>query len=258
MKLKLTSVFKATLVIFLTTLTFSCVPTKKLSYFTDINEIEEPVANPKIQKQIMPFDRLYIRVLSTDANTRQIFNFTEDTRYDQSGAIMGYLVDDKGNINFPFVGSINVGNLTTAQASAKIQAALNDYVVNTSIVVKIVDSKVSLLGEVQNQGTFSFSQEKLTIYEALALGGGMTRYGNRKNVILIRQEGDKIMHHKLNLSDSKIASNDYYYILPNDIIVVEPLKSVSTSYANNTFSLLLSSVTTLTSLITMVVYIYGH
>jgi polysaccharide export outer membrane protein len=233
-------------------LAVSCVPTKKLSYFTDINELEEPVANPKFQKVIMPFDRLYIRVLSTDVQTSQIFNFTEDSRYDLSGAIVGYLVNESGAINFPFVGDIVVANMTTSQAAAKIQTALNEYVPKTSILVKLVDNKVSVLGEVQRQGAYNFSQEKLTIYEALALGGGLTRYGNRKNIILIRQEGDKIMHHKLNLSDSKIASNDYYYILPNDVLVVEPLKSVSTSYSNNTFALLLSSVTTL---ITVLLYI---
>ncbi len=96
-----------------------------------------------------------------------------------------------------------------------------------------------------NKGVYSFSQDKLNIYEALALGGGLTRYGNRKNVILIRQEGEKIMHHKLNLSDSKIASKDVYYVLPNDVIVVEPLKSISTSYSNITYTTILSSVTTL-------------
>jgi polysaccharide export outer membrane protein len=85
----------------------------------------------------------------------------------------------------------------------------------------------------------------LTIYEALALGGGLTRYGNRKNIILIRQEGDRIMHHKLNLSDSKIASKDYYYILPNDVIVVEPLNSISSSYSNITYTTILSSISTL-------------
>ena len=146
--------------------------------------------------------------------------------------IIGYLVDEAGDIDFPFVGKINVGSLTLTDAATKIQKALNEYVANTTILVKYIDSQVSVLGEVQQQGTYTFSQDKLNIYEALALGGGITRYGNRKNVILIRQEGDKIMHHKLNLSDSKIASKDFYYILPNDVIVVEPLKSISTSYQN--------------------------
>ena len=235
----------------LMTFVISCVPAKKLSYFNDIADLKDPLANPKIQKVILPFDRLYIRVLSIDPQTSQIFNFSEDSRYDLSGSIVGYLVNEAGDVNFPFVGNINVSNLTTAQAATKIQASLNEYVPNTSVVVKLIDNKISVLGEVNRQGAYSFSQEKINIYEALSLGGGLTRYGNRKNVILIRQEGDKIMHHKLDLSDSKIASKDFYYVLPNDVIVVEPLKSISTNYQNNTVSTLLSAVTTLVAVLAL-------
>ena len=224
----------------------SCVPTSKLTYFNDIDQIEEPVANPKIQKPIAPFDRLYIKVLSIDPNTSAIFNATEEMRYSTAeSGLVGYQVDEGGNINFPFVGKINVGNLTTTEASVKIENALKEYVANTSVVVKYIENQVSVLGEVQRQGVYNFTQDKINIYEALALGGGMTRYGNRKNVIIIRQEGDKVMHHRIDLSDSRIASKDFYYITPNDVIVVEPLKSVSTSYVNNTFTTVLSSITTL-------------
>jgi polysaccharide export outer membrane protein len=227
-------------------LCFSCVPLPQLSYFNDLNELEEPVVNPKIQKLITPFDKLYIKVLSTDPQTSQIFNFSDEIRNSNGGnSIFGYLVDETGSITFPFVGKINIGSLSTFEAAQKIQNALNDYVSNTSITVKFIDNQVSVLGEVLNQGVFAFSQDKINIYEALSLGGGLTRYGDRKKIILVRQEGDKIMHHKLNLSDSKIAIKDYYYVLPNDVIIVEPLKSVSTSYQNNTYSTILSSITTL-------------
>lgn len=230
--------------------TISCVPVKKLSYFNDINELKEPIVNPRAQKLIMPFDKLYIRVLSIDPLTSQIFNATEEMRYGgASNAIIGYLIDETGNINFPFVGNINVGSLTTAQASEKIQKALSAYVSNTSIIVKYVDNQVTVMGEVQRQGVFPFTRDKLTIYEALGLGGGLTRYGDRKNIILIRNESDKIMHYRLNLSDSKIANKDYYYILPNDVIVVEPLKAISTSYSNITFMTVLSSITTLIAIL---------
>lgn len=233
-------------VVILLVLASSCVPVNQLSYFNDIEELEKPVANPKTQKTILPFDRLYIRILSIDPQTREIFTAPEEARYSSSSnALIGYLVDEAGNIEFPFVGKINVGSLTLAEAGTKIEDALGEYVANTTILVKFIDNQVSILGEVQDQGVYSFTQEKLNIYEALALGGGLTRYGNRKNVILIRQEGDRIMHHKLNLSDSKIASKDYYYIMPNDVLVVEPLRSISTSYSNLTFTTLLSAVTTM-------------
>ena len=229
----------------------SCVPVKQLSYFNDINELEGPVVNPREQKIIKPFDKVYIRVLSIDPQTSAIFNAAEEMRYGSgSGSnIIGYLVDEAGNVNFPFVGNINILNLTVAQASERIQKALSDYVANTSVIVKYIDNQVTVIGEVQRQGVFTFSQDKLNIYEALGLGGGITRYGDRKNIVLMRHEDGKIVHYRLNLQDSKIANKDYYYILPNDVIVVEPLKAISSSYSNITYTTLLSSLTTLIAIL---------
>jgi polysaccharide export outer membrane protein len=242
-------------ILFIMIFAISCVPVKQLSYFNDINELEEPGVNPRMQKLIMPFDKLYIKVLSIDPQTSLIFNASEQMMYGTAMSVIGYLVDEAGNINFPFVGNINVGSLTTAQASERIQKAMSDYVSNTSITVKYVDNQVTVIGEVERQGVFPFSQDKLNIYEALGLGGGLTRYGDRKNIILIRNEGDKIMHYRLNLSDSKIAGKDYYYILPNDVIVVEPLKAVSSSYSNITFSTILTSITTLIAVLLFTIQI---
>lgn len=244
MPTRMKSKYNLAAIILIIILTVSCVPVTQLSYFNDLKELEEPGVNPKTQKLIMPFDKLYIKVLSIDPNTSQIFNTTEEMRYGDKSTV-GYLVDEKGNINFPFVGHINVVSLTTAQAGEKVQKALNDYVSNTSVIVKYIDNQVTVMGEVQRQGVYPFSQDKLNIYEAIGLGGGMTPYGNRKNVILIRNEGEKIMHYKLNLSDSKIAGRDTYYILPNDVIIVEPLGSIATSYTNVTYTTILSSITTL-------------
>lgn len=228
----------------------SCVPVEKLSYFNDINDLEEPGVNPRTQKLITSFDKLYIKVLSIDPQTSAIFNTSEEIRYGSAGSsVIGYLVDEAGNINFPFVGNINVGGLTTSKAGEKVQKALNDYVSNTSITVKYIDNQVTILGEVQRQGVYTFSQDKLNIYEALGLGGGITRYGNRKNIILVRNEGDKILHHRLNLSDSKISVKDTYYVMPNDVIVVEPLKAISSSYQNITYTTVLTSITTLIAIL---------
>lgn len=228
-------------------LVVSCVPTSQLNYFNDIDDMNEPVANPRTQKLINPFDKLYIRVLSIDLQTSQIFNASDELRmgaYGSMAGLIGYLVDENGNINFPFVGNINVKDLTTTQAAEKIQKALSDYVANTSVIVKYVDNQITVMGEVMRQGVFSFSQDKLNIYEALGLGGGLTRYGDRKKVILIRHEDNRIIKYRLDLSDSKITGKSYYYIMPNDVIIVEPLKAISSSYSNITYTTVLSSIST--------------
>lgn len=228
----------------------SCVHKNKLVYFNDIKDFEDPAVNPRYQKAIMPFDRLHVRVVSIDPQVSQIFNDPSEMRYGAASTVLaGYLVDESGNINFPFVGDINVGNLTTAQAAEKINKALSDYVTNTSVVVKYIDNQVTVMGEVQREGVYPFTRDKLTIYEAIGLGGGITRYGDRKNIILIRNEGERIMHYRLNLSDSRIANQNYYYVIPNDVIIVEPLRAISTSYQNITYTTVLSSITTLIAIL---------
>lgn len=232
-------------VILFTLLNFSCVSYNKLKYFNDINEISEPYTNPREQKLIVPFDNLYIKVLSIDEQTNQIFDANAGGG---SLFLITYPVDDKGNIDFPFVGSINLEGLNISQASTKIQTALSAYVPKASVIVRFVENTVTVMGQVSQQGTFSYTQDKLNIYEALSLGGGISQYGDRKNVILMRQEGNKIVHRKINLSDSKIASKDYFYILPKDVLFVEPMKPISWSYNSGTFSTILSTITSMLAL----------
>jgi polysaccharide export outer membrane protein len=229
----------------------SCVPYKELRYFNDVKDIDnKSTINIRQQKTISPFDNIYVKVLSTDEKTSKIFNTADDFK-GNTGTIsmMGYIVDENGNINFPFVGDIKVAGFTTFQASEIIHKALTEYISNTSIIVKYIDSKVTVMGEVQRQGVFTFSDDKINIYQAISLAGGLTRFGSHKNIILIRQEGQNIVHHKLNLSDSKISESELFYVLPNDVVVVEPLKSVSWSYQNMTYSTILASITTLITIV---------
>jgi polysaccharide export outer membrane protein len=220
------------------------MPVSKLKYLNDIDDIHEPIINPREQKLIMPYDRINISVLSIDEKTNQLFNSLAATPIGATG-ISGYLVDVQGNINFPFVGKINIRGLAPEQASSKIANALTEYGFNATVTVSFVEKNISLLGEVQGQGVFSFTQDKINVYEALALGGGITRFGDRKNVILIRQEGDRIMHHKLDLSDSRIAGRELYYLQANDILIVEPIRSTSWFNFNSaTLSTFIGSLTT--------------
>lgn len=234
---------------FMIILATSCVSYNKVRYFTDIDKIEGPIANPHEQKVIMPYDNLYIKVLSIDDEQNRLFDANQGNAGLQ--VMISYLVDKDGNIDFPFVGILNLAGLTINQASTKIQTALSEYVPRTSIIVRFIENKVTVMGQVDHQGIFSFTQDKLNIYEALALGGGIAQHGDRRNVVLIRQEGDKIVYRKINLTDSGIANKEYYYILPNDVLVVEPMKSISWNYNSSAFSTFLTTLTAVTSLVAL-------
>jgi polysaccharide export outer membrane protein len=197
----------------------------------------------RTQKTIAPFDYLFIKVLSIDEKTARIFNYGDEMRSSNSD-IFSYMVNEKGCINFPFAGEVHVGGLTTPQAADSIRKALNDYIANTAVIVRLVECKISVLGEVNRQGEYSFSSDKLTIYEALALGGGLTRYADRNKVVLVRKVGSKIINQRLDLTSSDITNSPYYYIMPGDVLVVEPSRNISWSYQNVTYTTLLTTITT--------------
>jgi polysaccharide export outer membrane protein len=231
----------------------SCVPFKKVVYFNDISTVTS-VNKKNEQKPIKPFDFLYIKVISTDEKTARIFNYSEDSR-NMDPRLLSYRVDHDGKIYFPFVGAVVVENLTLNEAEIKIQKVLSDYIPNTAILVRYIENRVSIMGEVLNQGEHRFAPDKISIYEAIALAGGITRFGDRKKVMLMRWENDKINYHRLNLTDSKIANSEYYYILPGDIIVIEPLRQLSWSYQNNTYATILATLGTIATLTSLIILI---
>ncbi len=233
-------------VILISAFATSCVPTSRISYFNDIDQLPDPIANPKEQKVIMPFDKIYVKIYSIEDRTNQLFNTN-------TSMVMGsndFLVNEAGEINFPLTGKINILGLTTDQAGTKIAEILGEYVPGvSSVIVRFVENSVTVMGEVMRQGVFTYTQEELTIYEALALGGGINQYGDRKNVILVRQEGEEIVYHKLNLTNSRITGKELYYIHSNDIIIVEPMRISSWYKFNN--SNFLTAISTISSFLSI-------
>jgi len=227
----------------------SCVPSSRLKYFNDINELTKPLANPREVKVIMPFDKLYVKIFSIDEKTNQLFNST--SFMSQNSSI--FLVDESGCIEYPLTGKLDVKDLTPTQAAIKITKALSEYVSVASVIVQFSENNITIMGEVLRQGVYSYTQDKLTIYEALALGGGITQYGDRKNVILIRQEGDNVVNHKLDLTSSQITGKDLYFVHANDIIIVEPLRSSSWyKFNNNNFMTFISTISSILAIYTLI------
>ncbi len=230
----------------------SCVSYEKLRYFDDIQSFGySKFENPRYLKKISPFDNLYIKILSTDEKTSRIFNSVQD--FPSSGvgmsSMMGYLVNESGEISLPFIGRIKVGGYTTFESCKIIETALNEYLPNTSVIVRFIDNKVTVMGEVARPGIIQFSDEQVNIYQALAMAGGLTRYGNRKEVILVRHEGNHIEHYQLDLTNAEIAANPNYYIQPNDVVIVEPIRAVSWTYPNTTYTTILGTLTTMVTIV---------
>ena len=177
----------------------------------------------------MPKDLLTITVNTTDPETAAPFNLTVATAVSNQNrsltsqpVLQQYLVDNKGNIDFPVLGSLHIGGLTKSEAENLIREKLKTYITEVPIVnVRMANYKISVMGEVTKPGSFVITNEKVNLFEALAMAGDMTIYGQRDNVKLIREDAQG--HREiipLNLNDASIVLSPYYYLQQNDVIYV--------------------------------------
>lgn len=136
-----------------------------------------------------------------------------------------YLVDINGEINLPLMGKIKVVGLTTQEARDAISEQLSRYLKNPIINVRIANFRFSVLGEVTKAGTYTINYERVTILEALGQAGDLTKYGNRENILVIRQTDGQRRYGRVNLHQRNVFESPYFYIEQGDIIYVEPLKA---------------------------------
>ena len=174
-------------------------------------------------------DMLSIRVIGMDQKTTFFFNADMGTSGSnpmmmgtpQAAYLTAYVVDDSGYVYMPVLGSVYVKDLTIEQAHKKIEALINEHVETATVFIKLVNYKVTVLGDVKSPGLIYIYNPRINIFEVLAMVGDLSEVANRKRVKLIRAEQGRTEIIYLNLLDPKIISSKYYFIKPNDIIYVE-------------------------------------
>ena len=202
-------------------------------------------------------DILNINVYSLDREAAAPYNLSAPTSLSSEAAevsTLGFLVDADGNIDYPGLGSISVRGLTVQEVKQvildKVKVYLNDPIVN----VRFVNFKVTVLGEVNNPSTLSIPDEKITILEAIGLAGDLTPYGNRTNILVIREQNGKREYGHINLRSREVFNSPYFYLKQNDAIYVEPTKQ-RTAAVRNQAQNVIPIVTAITSLAALIVTI---
>lgn len=230
----------------------SCVPQEKLKYVQDETtmHLKEEYMRNRPEKRIKPFDNLYINVLSIDEQTARIFsNQSSNTSGGINLDLLSYTVSKNGYIDFPFIGEINLNNLTLLEAKAKVEKEISQYLSNTAITMKFVNSNITVLGEVRNQGEFPYFKEQLNIFQAVGYAGGLSDYGDKSKVTLIREYNNMVKYHNLDLTDKNIVESKFYYLQPGDVVIVEPIKTKFRNLRTFTYSTFLATTTTLITIL---------
>lgn len=238
----------------------SCIPHKDTIYLQNKeNSINDTIPNNllEIQKpyRVQVNDILNVRVKALDQETVSILNPTGEGSLNASSAerafFDGFTVDVHGNIRIPTLGYMNVLGFTTEEIEKNIEEKLLEdqfkETANIFVTVKLAGLRYTANGEVGRPGSQVLFTERVNIFEAIANVGEIPVTGNKKNVKIIRQypQGQKI--HSLDLTDVNVMKSPYYYIQPNDIIYVEPLKQKSLGTGETA----VSSIATIASIISL-------
>lgn len=227
----------------------SCVPQKKMLL---LKEMQMATENTSIEYQnertldykIQPGDNLFIRATSIiDEKNSVLLNGDARGNYltsDASIYLNSYTVNKDGFIDYPLTGLVEVKNLTVEEAKEKLQNVLSKYVKETSLMVKLSNFDLTIIGEVTRPGKFKIYQSEIGILEALALAGNVTNFAKTDNVKLVRRtdNGSEII--TLNVGNADILSSPYYYLKPNDILYVEPMKAKQWGFTSFPYSTVLS------------------
>ena len=247
----------------------ACQSYKKVPYFQNVEVVNEVEQQEKLyDAKIMPKDLLTIVVSCTNPELAIPFNLTvasnagiavsTSSYVTTQPVLQPYLVDNEGNINFPVLGELKLGGLTKREAEQLIIDKLKPYMKETPIVtVRMVNYKISVIGEVTRPGTFTISNEKVNLLEALAMAGDMTVYGLRDNVKLIREDANgKQQIVTLDLNKAETILSPYYWLQQNDIVYITPNKAKArNSDVGNSTSLWFSATSILVSVVSLLVNI---
>ena len=235
-----------------------------LPYFTDLTEIEGTLPAQKYQPEIGPDDELYILVSSSNPEATAMYNlpiYNPATRQAIELNIntrpTTYVVDSKGDIYMPLLGQVHVAGLTSEEVAAKLTELIAKDVVDPIVMVRLMNFTISVAGEVTKPGTVTLNHERMSILDALAQAGDLTPYGNRTNVLVIREEDGKRTYAHLDLTSSDLLTSPYYYVRQNDYIYVAPnkIREDNAKYnQNNSFKLsVISTVVSAASVIASLV-----
>lgn len=210
----------------------SCSTYKKINYIQDaqLDTALTMIANQGIL--IQPMDMISIVVSSRDPELARIYNLpvvtyqagSESSVSNFNQHLIGYSVDNDGNIQFPELGTIHVAGLNRWQLAELIREKLSSLVKDAVVTVQFMNFKISVTGEVTSPGVFDISGDKITIFEAISLARNLTIYGRRDGVYVIREQNGNRTIYQVDLRTVDMFNSPAYYLQQNDVVYVEPNK----------------------------------
>lgn len=238
----------------------SCTSIKNIIYLQSTGS-EDTVSfftNEQPDYIIRTGDILFVRILSINNEIAELYNVANNANYtwnsETSLFVNGFSVDRDGFIDLPTLGLVKVVNMTLEEAQKTIQLKVDESLKDATTIVKLVSYRITVLGEVRSPGVKTINKSQATIFEAIGMAGDILPMGNKKNVLLLRPGEKGVQTHRIDLTDKNLLTSDFYYLHPNDVLYIEPVKGVALQANVPSISVVLSLLASLLSILTIMRY----
>ena len=237
----------------------SCVGRRSINYLNDPSltpGVSKLFENRKFEYRIQVNDVMSIRVLGLDDQTHRYFNVES-----QNGAnaisdaalyVNGFSVDKNGQVHLPQVGKVRLQGLTVGEAQDLVQRKINEFFTNATVILKMVNWRVSVLGNVPRAGTYMVYNNQITILDALAMAGGPNEFADKCHITLMRQSDRGVQALYVDLSSTAVLSSEYYYLLPNDVVFVPTMRARPARLNLELLTILFSTISTAAVVISVI------
>ena len=242
-------------------ITSSCVPLKKTMYMQvrdDSDTLSNFVNERDIDYRVQPGDNLYIRVVTRDIQITMMLNPLSSVNSvnvggsDGSIYLQSYTINEAGYLDFPMLGEIFVRNMNVDEIRDAISEQLKEYLKELIVIVKLVNYNITVLGEVARPGHYKIYQSSINIFEAVSLANDMSDFANAREVAIIRltKTGSTVKH--VDMTKRDILSSEYYYLKPNDILYVRPVKAKQFSFAQFPYGVVFTVISSTILIVTFI------
>ncbi|GAA4937452.1 polysaccharide biosynthesis/export family protein [Algibacter agarivorans] len=212
----------------------SCVTKKEVVYFQNAKDFETIVDTDTFAPKFKVNDIVSIFVSTFDIEAVAPFNLYIGGNQNSNPQLIDYLVDIDGNIDYPVLGKVKLLGLTVEEAKLLFKEKLSDYLKDPIVNIRILNFRISIIGEVNSPGRYDVSGERITILEALALAGDLNIKGKRENILVVRDFNGTKTYTRVDLTNKELFNSPVYYLTQNDIVYIEPNNSARSSASGDT------------------------
>lgn len=241
----------------------SCRSNKNLTVLRDANSSEKNNGPRAVQDyRIQSNDNLYVSVISPNPDMNELYNpatvgnqrtINNVWQNEPGQLVSGYVVEADGTVTLPAIGKIKVAGLTMQEAEDKIEAKAKEYLKEVTAKVRLLNYKITIMGEVNNPGVYYNYNYEYTIFDAISQAQGVKNSAKLERVLVLRQTPEGSQSFILNLNSKSSLTSPAYFLEPNDVVVIQPSKYKNVELRLPLYTAALSTVTTLFLILNFVV-----